>query len=69
LFKIAKELKQITKRSKSAEYKLEALKDILKNHPAFKVETMLEELARKYNKIKIIYLPKFHCKLSPIEGV
>jgi len=30
-------------------------------------KTKLEEMARRYN-IKI-YLPKFHCELSPIEGV
>lgn len=28
---------------------------------------MLEKLARSYN-IKIIWCPKFHCELNPIEG-
>jgi transposase len=68
LFEIAKELTIIPKKSKSSEWKLDALKELLKGHPAFKEETKLEELARKYS-IKIIYLPKFHCELSPIEGV
>ena len=69
LFIIAKELNLIPESSKSAIYKLNDLKELLKRHPAFKEETKLEELARRFNNIKIIYLPKFHCEMSPIEGV
>lgn len=47
--------------------KLDEVKTILKDHPAFKIETKLEVLAFKYG-IKIIFNPKFHCELNPIEG-
>ncbi len=47
---------------------LPELKDLLRKNPAFKTSSKLEILAEKYN-IKIIYLPKFHCELSPIEGL
>ena len=68
LFEIAKELNLIPINSKWAEWNMDALREKVKCHPAFKEETKLEEMARRYN-IKIIYLPKFHCELSPIEGV
>ena len=41
---------------------------MLKTHPAFTTESKLEELASKYN-VKIFFLPKFHCEMSPIEGL
>ncbi len=44
------------------------LRDLMRTHPAFKANTKLEILAEKYN-VKIVYLPKFHCELSPIEGL
>ncbi|CAF4218118.1 unnamed protein product, partial [Adineta steineri] len=47
--------------------KLDQLRDILSNHPAFKVTSRLEQLANKYN-VKVHFLPKFHCELNPIEG-
>ena len=50
---------------------LKSLKDLrnnLRNHPAFAATTKLEQLALKYN-IKIIFGPKFHCELNPIEGL
>ena len=38
-------------------------------HPAFSENnTRLESLAQRY-KINIIWCPKFHCELNPIEGV
>lgn len=43
LFKITKELGVIEVNCEPKEYKLEALKDILRKHPAFKEETKLEE--------------------------
>ena len=47
--------------------KLDDLKNELKMHPAFVSRTKLEILAEKYN-VKIIFCPKFHCELNPIEG-
>jgi len=47
---------------------LAELREIFSNHQAFDVETKLERLAAKYN-IKIIWCPKFHCELNPIEGL
>ena len=42
---------------------------MLLTHPAFDgVNTHLEKLAAEYN-IKIIWCPKYHCELNPIEGV
>ena len=39
------------------------------SHPAFfEKNTRLEKLALRY-KINIIWCPKFHCELNPIEGV
>jgi hypothetical protein len=43
--------------------KLEQLRDILSNHPAFKIVSLLD----RYN-IKIHFSPKFHCELNAIEG-
>lgn len=48
--------------------KLEDYKRILSNHKAFQKLTKLQELASRY-KVKIIYCPKYHCELNPIEGV
>jgi len=69
LFIIAQDLGLIRRRCLPKEYKLEQLRAMLKEHPAFKEETKLEELSKKYPIIKIIFMPKFHCELSPIEGV
>lgn len=44
------------------------MKHILSKHPAFHTESNLEILAKKYGH-KIIFLPKFHCELNPIEGL
>ncbi len=48
--------------------RLEELKNILIHHPAFSPIKKLTLLAEKYG-LKIIYLPKFHCELNPIEGL
>ena len=48
--------------------KLEDLKKELLKHPAFDGTSKLEVLAKKYG-IKIIFCPKFHCELNPIEGL
>ena len=47
---------------------LPQLREILSTHVAFQDNnTHLEKLAAKYN-INIIWCPKFHCELNPIEG-
>lgn len=66
----SKGLKQITIElgyDLSSKIKLEELKKMLIDHPAFQEYKKLEILARKYN-IKIIFVPKYHCELNPIEG-
>ncbi len=68
LFEICKELGLIPKKATSAAHTLPRLQELALNHPAFESKTFLSELASKYS-VNIIYLPKFHCELSPIEGV
>ncbi len=48
--------------------KLVDLKAILIEHPAFSVTTKLEKLASTYG-IRILFCPKYHCELNPIEGL
>ena len=48
--------------------KLGDLHRILSGHVAFKNISRLEKLAAKYN-VKIIFNPKHHCEMSPIEGL
>jgi transposase len=68
LFNICLELKLIPQNAKSNQYKLPTLVELASKHPAFETRTILSELASKYN-VKVVYLPKFHCELNPIEGV
>ena len=44
------------------------MKEILSGHIAFKSITKLEKLSLE-NGFKIIFVPKFHCELNPIEGL
>jgi len=69
LFIIAKELKLIEPcaETRDKRYSLPNLRQILSHHAAFSSISKLENLARKYN-VKIIFVPKFHCELSPVEG-
>ena len=69
LFMIAKELKFIESNaeSKDKRYLLPALRTLMSTHPAFKTQSKLEVLASKFN-IKIVFVPKYHCELNPIEG-
>ena len=46
--------------------KLAEIKELLKDHLAFVAESKLEVLARNYG-VKIIFNPKFHYELNPIE--
>lgn len=44
------------------------LRQILSKHPAFDGNnTHLEKLAEEFG-IKIVWCPKYHCELNPIEG-
>ncbi len=43
------------------------LRNILGKHAAFNKTSNLENLAKKYD-VKIIWSPKYHCELNPIEG-
>ena len=72
LFNMCKELKIIDASVQSKEIKLDELRRIAAKHPAFKHKTKLEDLIEnlnmKYNMdVRLIYLPKFHCELNPIE--
>ncbi len=51
----------------SPKAKLVDIKALVVKHPAFSSSTKLEALGNKYG-VKIIFLPKFHCELNPIEG-
>jgi hypothetical protein len=48
--------------------KLDDYKRVLSNHEAFQRQTKFQELAQKYG-IKIVYCPKYHYELNPIEGI
>lgn len=67
MFQIAKELKVLDERILPKDIYLDDLKKILLQHPAFFRTSKLELLAKKYN-IDIIFIPKYHCELNPIEG-
>ena len=67
----SKGLKQISKElgfSFDPKIKLSDLKIMLSKHKAFQSQTKLEILGFKYN-VKVLYCPKFHCELNPIEGL
>ncbi|CAF0827332.1 unnamed protein product [Brachionus calyciflorus] len=69
LLDISKKLGLIDNSSSSKDFLLKELREMLLTHPAFDgVNTHLEKLAAEYN-IKIIWCPKYHCELNPIEGV
>ena len=48
--------------------KLDELRNLLSAHSAFQNATRLEKLGLKYH-VKIIFGPKYHCGLNPIEGL
>ncbi len=64
LLVLAKELKL----SVSDRIKLGDLRNLLLTHSAFQNVSRLEKLASKYH-VKIIFGPKYHCELNPIEGL
>ena len=48
--------------------KLEALRNKVGSHPAFQNKSKLQVLGNKYG-VEIIFSPKYHCELNPIEGL
>ena len=48
--------------------KVDKIRAILIEHPAFCPTIKLNKLAEKYG-VKIIFCPKFHCELNPTEGL
>ncbi|CAF3360349.1 unnamed protein product, partial [Rotaria sp. Silwood2] len=48
--------------------KLQELQDLLSQHKAFQNVSKLEELGNTH-KVKVIFAPKYHCELNPIEGL
>lgn len=70
LFVMCQDLKLIPEDAdqKSKEYSLPKLREIISKHPAFDERSNLEILGDKYD-VKVMFLPKFHCELNPIESV
>ena len=66
---IAEDLKLIetSAASRYKKYSVANLRQILSHHAAFKNISKLKNLERKYN-VKIIFVLKFHCEFSPVEG-
>jgi len=67
LLNIAKELKLLPKETLSKDIKLEKLRDLVGKHPSFECNSKFERLVESHG-FKIIWCPKFHCELNPIEG-
>ena len=65
---VAKEIGVIEQDVKSCEILLPNLRAEMLKHQAFKENTRLEQLAGEFG-VKIIFMPKYHCEISPIEGV
>lgn len=65
---ILKELELVDKSVEEREMRLDEMRNKLRDHPAFEEITRLEQLAIKYG-VKIIWCPKYHCELNPIEGM
>jgi hypothetical protein len=69
LLEILKDLHLINEDDEDSNYTLPKLREILNTHPAFDEEnTALNQIAKSYNG-KIIWTPKYHCELNPIEGM
>ena len=68
LFQIPFVLDLIPFDAKSSIFFITELIEIAKSHPAFEIDSNLSILEKLY-KVKIIFLPKFHCELSQIEGL
>lgn len=46
---------------------MDQLRELVSKHASFEINTKLELLAKNYNA-RIIWCPKYHCELNPIEG-
>ncbi|CAF0967104.1 unnamed protein product [Brachionus calyciflorus] len=69
LIRICKELNLIESDVNSNKISLEKLRDIISIDPAFKVDCpYLERLAFSHGNT-VLYCPKFHCELNPVESV
>lgn len=69
LIRICKELDLIDSEVTSKDIALADLREIISKHPAFEDnKTHLERLASSFEH-KILFCPKFHCELNPVEGV
>lgn len=68
LLRILKELNLVEHDATEKDYKLAAIRDLLAGHVAFEPMSKLEKTAMKYG-VKIIFCPKYHCELNPIEGL
>ena len=68
LFAIAKELKLLSDKATTSSVSLQDLRNLVSTHIAFETCTKLQKLAGEYG-VKIIYCPKYHCELNPIEGL
>ena len=64
---ITKEIKIVEDTLKSSEIKLDDLRERFLKHPAIKSTTRLEQMCEKYG-VGIVWFPKYHCELNPIEG-
>jgi len=67
LLQLAKELGIIDKSITSRNIYLKDLRNLVSKHVAFEKTSNLKKLAKEY-EIKIIWSPKYHCELNPIEG-
>jgi hypothetical protein len=48
--------------------RIDEIRKILNEHPAFSPTKMRTKLAEKYC-VKVIFCPKYHCELNPTEGL
>jgi len=58
----------IEKNTSSREIKLPEIRERVCLHTEFSNITKLENISKDY-EAKIIWIPKFHCELNPIEGL
>lgn len=69
LIEICKDLGLINDEIGKNDLKLPELRELLSKHPAFcDNNTNLGRLAISYG-LKVIFCPKYHCELNPIEGL
>ncbi|RNA43298.1 hypothetical protein BpHYR1_004879 [Brachionus plicatilis] len=66
---ICKELNLINENVQTKDISLDELRNLISQHTAFGGDnTRLEQLAMSFDN-KVIFCPKFHCELNPVEGV